>query len=252
VLSCAALTRTNAQYGRIRDIAIDAKQATVYYRRIRYAAAARNCLDGVKMAGRTLHILYEERHTTHAARDWAANHPRIVLPILAVLLGGLSFLIFDPIRSFFVESKVLGRFDPSKYRALTWIRKETIGRLGLDRGAFSAKQITGIEKERQEAATMLDSWLKDWPDGFIVITGPRGSGKEPLLDSIVQGHPWVCFSCAGTALILAKAIYLRLTAMPSSRRARRTIRSFANWPRRPATSPSLVSYRNSVRSTYPP
>jgi predicted AAA+ superfamily ATPase len=161
----------------------------VYYRRIRYASAARNCLDGLKTQGRTLHILYEKRDTTHTIRDWMANHPRIVLPIMAVLLGGLSFLIFDPIRAWFIESKVQGRFDLSKYRAFAWLRRETLGRLGLDRTAKTDRQITGIEKERQEAASLLDSWLKDWPDGFIVITGPRGSGKEPLIQSVVNSHP---------------------------------------------------------------
>ena len=138
----------------------------------------------------------------HAFREWIASHPRIVIPLLAVLAGGLSYAIFDPIRSFFVKSHVSGLFDVEAYRLTKWLKKETIGRLGIDGRqllaglggrAISTKEEgdsdgavggTGIERERVEAADKLRLWLSDMPDTFITVTGPPGSGKAALLDAV--------------------------------------------------------------------
>lgn len=134
------------------------------------------------------------------------SHPRIVIPILAVLAGGLSYAIFDPIRSFFIKSKVSGLFDPDRYRFTKWLKRETIGRLNdldrkLDTGIarlaqgstkkqgslagdsvagsvegeaegnadFAGQLGTGIERERLEAAEKLRAWLNDMPDSFITV-----------------------------------------------------------------------------------
>lgn len=121
----------------------------------------------------------------NAFTDWLASHPRIVIPILAVLAGTLSYAIFDPIRSFFVKSKVSHLFDLDQYRAFRWLKKETVGRLGITSdlsfgfGLLNSKGSkqdgsegpsgTGIEQERREAADKLSLWLKDLPDTFITV-----------------------------------------------------------------------------------
>ena len=63
--------------------------------------------------------------------------------------------------------------------------------------------ITGIEKEREEAASALEGWLKDLPDAFINVTGPRGSGKGALISEVMESHKYVlaksifCFAYSG-------------------------------------------------------
>ena len=136
-----------------------------------------------------MHILYQDRVKAHMARKWLSDHPRITIPVLAVLLGGLSYLIFDPIRSWFVRAKVEGTFDADSYRALSWIKKETLGRLGLkSEKGDTLTNATGIEQERENAAHMLEEWLKDLPDAFINVVGPRGSGKGMLLEDVMESY----------------------------------------------------------------
>ena len=141
------------------------------------------------------------------------SHPRIVLPIVAVLAGGLSYAIFDPIRAFFVKSKVSSLFSLEQYRLTKWLKRETIGRLGsMNLGFGIAKKEegeavtgTGIERERTEAAEKLKLWLNDMPDTFVTVTyvrqkrfnqicnltltvnsGPPGSGKTNLVQSVIS------------------------------------------------------------------
>ena len=101
-----------------------------------------------------------------------------MIPIVAVLAGGLSYAIFDPIRAFFVKSKVSSLFSFEQYRLTKWLKRETVGRLGnLNLGFGTARKEggdavtgTGIERERTEAAERLKLWLNDLPDTFITVT----------------------------------------------------------------------------------
>lgn len=140
-------------------------------------------------------------HREHAIWDWMTAHPRIVIPIVAVLAGGLSYAIFDPIRAFFVKAKASHMFDLERYRLTKWLKRETIARLGdisvsstglsggfvhrkrrnntegqedqddSEDNETSLEQIgTGIELERIEAAEKLKLWLNEMPDTFVTIT----------------------------------------------------------------------------------
>jgi hypothetical protein len=148
------------------------------------------------------------------------SHPRIVIPLIAVLAGSLSYAIFDPIRSFFVKSHVSGLFDVEAYRLTKWLKKETIGRLGIDGRqllaglggrALTTKQEedegnavgTGIERERVEAADKLRLWLSDMPDTFITVTGPPGSGKAALIDAVTSDAKYVKLQVPGTPSLLS-------------------------------------------------
>ncbi|CAD6566825.1 MAG: mitochondrial escape protein 2 [Cyphobasidiales sp. Tagirdzhanova-0007] len=192
-------------YGRIKDLEPQPPSskdlprfANVTYISTRMAAAARNSLYGYQVdsgSGLTsLRILYKERLKSHASREWVASHPRIVIPIVAVLAGGLSYAIFDPIRAFFVKSKVSSLFSFEQYRLTKWLKRETVGRLGnLNLGFGTARKEggdavtgTGIERERTEAAERLKLWLNDLPDTFITVTGPPGSGKSDLVHSVTS------------------------------------------------------------------
>ncbi|KAM0751298.1 hypothetical protein T439DRAFT_313608 [Meredithblackwellia eburnea MCA 4105] len=167
--------------------------ANVTFISLRSAAAARNCLHNAVIPSTlpipnpppptVLRILYADREQAHWFRDWFTSHPRIVIPIVVALLGGLSWAVFDPIRAFFIRQKVEGTWDSEQWKLLTWLKKETLGRLGF--AAVKANVTTGIEREREEAKAQLTTWLKDTPDTFIIVTGPRGSGKTALVDEVV-------------------------------------------------------------------
>ncbi|GAA5828532.1 hypothetical protein JCM11251_000838 [Rhodosporidiobolus azoricus] len=182
-------------YGKIHDIIPGAKSARIMFSSTRSATSARNCLHAAKVSASSagdattiLRILYAERHHTNYVKDWITSHPRITIPALVALLGTISYAIFDPIREFFIQSKIEGTFDADQWVVVRWLKKETLGRLG-----FTGKQVgtlenataTGIEKEREEAKQQLEGWLKDVPDTFIVVTGPRGSGKTALVDEVL-------------------------------------------------------------------
>lgn len=124
-----------------------------------------------------------------------SSHPRIVIPILAVMMGGLSYIIFDPIRAFFVKAKLEGTFDVKKYKVMQWLSKETLGRLGIgSRGENGDGERTGIEKERRATEMELKAWLNEKPDTFITVQGPRGSGKSNLMKQVLKDRRWVVIS----------------------------------------------------------
>ena len=161
-------------YGRIRDIFPGAKSTDVSFSRVRSAAAARNCLHGATFGpdgGKrvTLRILYRERQHANMLRDWLSSHPRVVLPILVLLLGSLSLVIFDPIRAWAIRSKVEGTFDLKSFRLYRWLRTEAIGRLGFRSSQKEGALGTGIEQERAAAVAGLRNLLADAPDTFIEV-----------------------------------------------------------------------------------
>ncbi|CEQ40813.1 SPOSA6832_02487, partial [Sporobolomyces salmonicolor] len=207
-------------YGKIHDIAPSPKSARITFTSIRSATSARNCLHSALIppcpptstAPTVLRILYQPRNHTSGFKDFITSHPRITLPLLVALLGGVSYAIFDPVREFFVRAKVERTFEAERWGAVRWLKRETIGRLGStlegfgfgkERGAEG--QVSGIEREREQAREQVEGWLKDVPgewssvnmlvmskmlmfvktDTFIIITGPRGSGKTALVDEVL-------------------------------------------------------------------
>lgn len=170
-------------YGKIADIVPQPSSnkdtprfAVVQYTHMRSATAARNCLHGIKISPTgedtgpmtRLNIFYERPLKAHVIREWITTHPRITIPLVAALLASFTYLVFDPVREFFVESKISRTFDVEGYRIYRWLKKETVGRLGLsrERDLESTFLETGTWKEREDAAMQLDSWLKDMPGKY--------------------------------------------------------------------------------------
>ncbi|KIO26152.1 hypothetical protein M407DRAFT_235699 [Tulasnella calospora MUT 4182] len=183
------------------------RSVTVTFSRIRPAILAKNCLYGVGVADTTLSsagtanaptktrlvFTYERplKASAHWIRDWISSHPRIVLPIVAFLLGGLTYTIFDPIRSFFIKSKVMGYFE-YQGRLLEWIGSsgeasatEAIGSPDK-KPPPSSIAAAGEWKERQEAEQALLMYLVDTPSTVAVIHGPQGSGKSKMLAEVLS------------------------------------------------------------------
>ncbi|CUA76051.1 Mitochondrial escape protein 2 [Rhizoctonia solani] len=149
-----------------------------------------------------LSMLYEQPIKENAIRNWLANHPRIVLPVLAFLIGTITYTVFDPIRELSVQGKVMNWFDYRDYALYKWIRENTYERIA---STFSSKRIDGGEveepaiwKERKDAKVTLRAYLNDFPTTVAVIHGPAGAGKGDLVDSIMkeEDRPSMRIDCA--------------------------------------------------------
>ncbi|KZT57165.1 hypothetical protein CALCODRAFT_542165 [Calocera cornea HHB12733] len=194
-------------YGRIADITTPVpvpagtlRSSIVRFTATRSAAIARNCLHGVAVAPHAhdlgaihaippdgkltrLRIVYEKALKDHLIMDWITNHPRIVLPVAAFLLATLTYTIFDPVRAWFVEAKVLDWFDYRNYSAFRWLKRNTIERLSFDPSAAATPlpSASSAWRERQDAARDITTFLAYQPSNFALVTGPEGSGKGVML-----------------------------------------------------------------------
>lgn len=99
------------KYGKLADIAPQPKDskelpkyATLNFLSVGHAIAAKNCMHGYRVlgsegggeAGTILKIAYQWKEKAHILRDWFFNHPRIVVPLIAALVGTVAVTIFDP------------------------------------------------------------------------------------------------------------------------------------------------------------
>ncbi|KAF4578617.1 mitochondrial escape protein 2 [Pleurotus pulmonarius] len=117
-------------YGRIQDLTMPTtvpagtpRSSVITFSRIRPAAIARNVVHGLEIAStpgadnagkgtRTrLRIAYQKPIRAHVIRDWTANHPRIVIPVIVFLLGSITYTVFDPVRAMMVQAKMQNWFD---------------------------------------------------------------------------------------------------------------------------------------------
>ncbi|KAI9497812.1 RNA12 protein-domain-containing protein [Zychaea mexicana] len=175
------------EYGKIYDIALHpnpftskepARYAIVQFTRVRSATSARNCLHGHLIQGNRLNILYERQLRTNVVKEWIMEHPRITVPILAAIIAGITYSIFDPMREFFIASRVMQRFNLEEYDFYRWLRRETWARLvAVDRHNDQAT----VFEEDTEDIKKIQSWLNETPESFVVVTGPRGSGKTGVV-----------------------------------------------------------------------
>lgn len=199
-LSEEALWGILRPYGRIVSIDKKANEALVLFSRMRSATSARNCAHGVQVReGPRLIINYKGSERAKKAWDWMSNHPRIVFPILAFMLGGLSYAVWDPLRGFFIESKLSRTFDLDNYRLYSWLKANTVDLLREGSGKDQGKsQVDWFE--RRAAKEDIQGWLRESPETFITISGPRGSGKHKLLEeAIPKGVKVLRIDCAEIA-----------------------------------------------------
>lgn len=186
------------RYGKIADItpqAWDSKQtpryATVSFPRLRDAVMARNCLHGSVVAdamgggkdGTVLRLSYVKRVKAHSIWSWLTSHPRIVIPILAALIAGVSVMVFDPIRKFFIKIHVQHSLRLTDWRIYKWFKTQTDSLTLSGRQQEHSKGLSTVWNHRRDVIEQLQGWLDGSSDTFIVVTGPRGSGKiEMVMD----------------------------------------------------------------------
>src|SRR5690606_22354085 len=99
------------KYGKIVDINIVSsaakdgpKTAIVQYQFMRSSTSAKNCLHGAEFNGARLNVIYERTLKGNIIWKWITDHPKISVPVGGFLVGGISYMIFDPIRVFSMHS----------------------------------------------------------------------------------------------------------------------------------------------------
>ncbi|CAZ82498.1 unnamed protein product [Tuber melanosporum] len=204
-LSQEAIYALFRRYGRIIDILPQPpgskelpKFTIVQYLRTRSATAARNCLHGYtipgteavlgKEPGVTLRVLYERAIKTNWIKDWLFNHPRIVIPLVAAFVATFTVAIFDPVRTWFIKAKITGALNISDNTYYNWLKRHTIGMLPIGAKHTDMDDLWAVWDERKEQVEQLKAWLSETVETFIVVQGPRGSGKKDLVVDTVLAH----------------------------------------------------------------
>ncbi|KAI6116935.1 RNA12 protein-domain-containing protein [Pisolithus croceorrhizus] len=163
----------------------------IAFQRVRSATVARNVTHGFHLPkeGSVTRLLttYERPLQAHAIRDWITGHPRIFLPILFFLLGTLTYTIFDPIRTLFVEGKMLNRFDFREYDIYKWLCRQALDRLVLrQEDVDDGGPDQDVWQERRAAEVALRSYLADLPGTVALVHGPQGSGKWRMVSTVIR------------------------------------------------------------------
>lgn len=189
------------KYGKLVDISAEPsanpKYAFVEFSRRRNAVMARNCSHGLIVAenegggkaGTLLRITYERKIKYSFIKDWILSHPRIVIPAIAALIAGITVIIFDPIRTFFIEFKVKGTLEEEENPIWTWIRKQAsrANIIGFGRNKRDPDIFEAVWDDHKDDISQLQGWLTENTATFIVIQGPAGSGKKELvLDQVLK------------------------------------------------------------------
>ncbi|KAJ3573057.1 hypothetical protein NPX13_g4840 [Xylaria arbuscula] len=165
------------------------KYAYIDFSFMRDAIMARNCLHGFVVSeelgggkfGTKFRISYERRTKPHRIWDWITNHPRIVIPVLVALLTGVTVVVFDPIRSFFVKAHVSRKYRLSNNRLYRWLRQQTSDMFAFRRGGAEQAGLNAVWSHRKDIIEQIQAWLMETAETFIVVQGPRGSGKKELV-----------------------------------------------------------------------
>lgn len=195
-------------YGKLLDIQpqpsdskIVPRYAILRFNRPRFAVMARNCMHGYLVseaegggkAGTRFRINYERKIKMSMIKDWIFSHPRIVIPALAALVAAITVIVFDPIRTFFIKMKIKSTLQTEENAVLQWVRKQASKANMIYFGHRKAdpRGLAAIWEDRQKDISQLQAWLTETAETFIVLHGPRGSGKRELvLDQALKGRKY--------------------------------------------------------------
>ncbi|KAL6720297.1 mitochondrial escape protein 2 [Lecanora helva] len=195
------------RYGKLVDIKsqpTDSKElprfAYLKFNTVRHAIRAKNCMHGFILStgegggngGTMLKLSYEQKRRAHYVWDWIVNHPRIVIPLLLAFFGTMSMAVFDPIRTFFVKAHVTRTFHIKDNKIYKWLSSQASRAtdiINLKHRNTEDAGLKAIWDDRKSDIEQIQTWLMESADTFIVIQGPRGSGKKELvLDQALNGR----------------------------------------------------------------
>ena len=191
-------------YGKLADIITmppDSKVVPRYafldFARKRKAVMAKNCMHGYVLSeaqgggkmGTVLRIGYEEKARFKYFFDWLSNHPRIVIPILAALIATITVTVFDPVRTLFIKAHVERTLHLEEHKVWRWFKRTTedlLTNLRLRKVNDEDAALRAIFEDRKGDIEQMQAWLMETADTFIVVQGPRGSGKKELVDQALK------------------------------------------------------------------
>ncbi|KAL2863565.1 RNA12 protein-domain-containing protein [Aspergillus lucknowensis] len=195
------------KYGKLRDIErqppdskIAPRYALVEFTRPSNAVMAKSCIHGFTIppkegggkSGTRVKIKYERKIRLSMFKDWLLNHPRLVIPALAALIAAITVTVFDPIRTFFIKLKIKATLHTEGSKFVKWVRYQVSkANIYFGQSNSDSRRLTAIWEDRQSDIAQLQSWLTENLETFIVIHGPRGSGKRELvLDRTLKDHKY--------------------------------------------------------------
>lgn len=192
------------KYGKLAEISsqpsdskVLPKFAVVDFARMRHAIMARNCLHGLKISeeagggktGTVLRLSYAPKMKAHWIRDWIVGHPRVVIPIVAALIATFTVAVFDPIRTFFIKARIEHSLSFKDSKIYKWFKNQATNVLAF-RSKSEEVSLSAIWDDRKSVIDQIQTWLIETADTFIIVQGPRGSGKKELiLDQTLMGRP---------------------------------------------------------------
>lgn len=206
-LSTEALYTVFRRFGKLRDIERQPPgskdvptYALVEFTRPSYAITAKNCVHGFTLppeegggqSGTRVKIKYERKIRLSVMKDWLLNHPRLVIPAIAAFIAAVTVTIFDPIRTFFIKMKIKATLHTEENKFVQWVRYQVSkANIYFGQSKPDAHGLTAIWEDRQSDIEKLNSWLTESVETFIVIHGPRGSGKRELvLDRTLKNNKY--------------------------------------------------------------
>lgn len=102
----------------------------------------------------------------------------------------ISWLYLDPIRTFFIKAHVDHAFNLKDNRIYKWFRSQANEFLTFRLRRTEEVSLNAIWDDRKSTIDQLHTWLIETADTFIILQGPRGSGKKELvLDQALRGRP---------------------------------------------------------------
>lgn len=197
------------RYGSIVDIippSSTTSYATVIFNRTDACIRAKNCITGMSVNNdkTTLHLQYIPIRRVNYITSFISNHQRIAIPVILALLAAIAVLIFEPIREQFIEFKIKHYYswDTHKdhwlvkllYAPYHYVRSQlSDGRHFFDDSLTSLRgykkeqiDVEDLEadmfwSERTEKANHVKLWVCENANTFIVVKGPKGSGKREFV-----------------------------------------------------------------------
>lgn len=184
------------RYGKLAEISSQASDSKILphfayldFARLRNAVMARNCMHGFKVleeagggvGGTQLRLSYEQKIKAHMIRDWITSHPRIVLPLLAAILGTLAVAVFDPIRTFFIKAHITHSLKIKDSQIYQWFSSQAKDIFTFKGQNIEEAGLGVIWDDRKKHIDQLQTWMMETADTFIIVQGPRGSGKKELV-----------------------------------------------------------------------
>lgn len=127
------------------------------------------------------------------------GHGRLAAILFGVLIALISWLVFDPLRRWFVSNKLLGRYGmgdvKSKLQRLGLLNlhvnelyeaasKSLSAALGLRLPQVTRDLRALVSSETNEEIAKVVALMHHHPEAVAIVVGPKGSGKTQLINAI--------------------------------------------------------------------